>query len=1386
MAQSLPFKNERSGRTLTEETSFTGGMHYSDAGLDAMYLKSVVNMDYDTVTTNLKTRKPFVPVNVIAEDIANLEFLVALEVPVQYYTIKDARTRWVSDTTNTVYLFGKRKDSETPESFIGASLNSTTVVNACTLGRSHTQLYDVYDLYALMVDAEGVTHTCTPIVYGFVDDSVLPRIETPTAGSAFLLKYGHDAPMLSVYGKYVIAPVVDPGPDGHYTFRTPGASNTPSLVAFQFYALQDEADARITQVFYSYTYFSQDEQPGGADAFGIEDSIDLSAMGNSTLLDDYMVAPTDSLEANYDALNALMKKTLANNHWEGFNLLKTASPEFIGCAFDIKANEVHAANTTALTGTVLCDAVKALTPNPVQGTDFELTLGDGAFLTVIRIGKLSITVGTPVQPDGTQRYEFIARYQDKDIGVCVVDEEMGQRWLLEHSCIARLILNRSAGSPFTKILGAFWKYEFRNNQMRVWFRHIYDRNYPDDCTLYWTDPDTHTQSEYLNIPEDALIDIDNKSCTVKLWFEDEAAFRIVSYRRSSTCLLKELEIHRPFLYNLIPYTDTYSYPSLIDHADKEFCVIKDLDTYMLYVQMLGNSWVGSGRNSSDEYLREIDTAIRYYSKIFKRLEECGDPDGLRYSLPIRIPNGWSVDSTRKDACAYYPLGLSTETTILDDTMVYNMCVAYDNTAVGSLWLTYEYTELDAVGGETTIDAGYKTINPSEIHNMPCNNSMKCMLGVSLFNMSPYKLQKAFAQGTKMTLSLHTTSPADVFKELRNTSITTAKNNAYNLIAGNDMYSFKSTADLSAGLAPVVQGIYMLDTDEDKVVVTPKIGQYVCLVPVIKLPSNYADMTAQYVRVLWEFTNTTTTDAEAVWSTLTRWGPSDEEIANSGGGTTVSSLGESLFRESPDDKLCPKFLVTDEAVLVRCTVELYNTTVRDWYDERGQLQHTTIPYTIGTSIANLTIEPAAYRVLAKAPANLATAQGSVVWNNQLFLWGVYSNANTVFWSAVDNPCYFPYPVNSHEFDAPIRALIPYKTGLIAFTSDACYRLDAAEKGFTVTCIQRGLDIAVEDAKFIKFIKNMVLFKSGPYFYMVVPKATTYYTGELAIAPIYKTIQKFFDEPTETINAVLCEMYPEYQEYILQLTAENTWRLLDTHIEQDVAVLRYGVEGVDSIYFSLRYDTALRQWTTYCDVVVQGTSHVYAYELGNAQEYVVYRNSTASEPGLKALYTYTYGTEGIEDTSYPGVLPERYYIDTGYRKLTEPLKKRFRELQFRMYTPADTDLKFRTKFYVDGMPRRDYDRYSGEVVEDSTGAKTYVLTHDYLDYNMIFATDTIDLDESGLAGWTLDSSSFATDAPIKVRMACSGKGYAPRLTLLSTTDTPFELSGINWVYRIMHGR
>lgn len=1391
MAQSLPFKNERAGRTLTEESSFTGGMHYSDTALDAPYLKSVVNMDYDTVTTNLKTRKPFVPVNVVSEDIANLEFLGALEVPVQNYTIKYNKTQWVSDDTNTVYLFGKRYSNEEPNKFIGASLNTDTVVTDKTLGRTHIQLYDVHYLFALMVDKEGNTHECTLTAYGLVDGSVFPKITTPPTEQDFILKYGDDAPMLTVYGKYVIAPTVNYVTSEEHTwcFRTQHASNTPSLTAFQFYALRDEADMHTTQVLYSYTHFSQDAQAEDTDVFDIEDTLDIGAM-SALDVRKYHIAPTCPTDADYTALNTLMTNALAKDHWEGFNLLKTTTAHTRGCSFNSKGNEVHVPNSAIMTGEVWCNANEFVTVNPVQGTDFEFTIGPDAFLMKVSIGRISVTVGTPKTGDREQCYRFVARYDTEDIGECTIDAEQIKHWGVRDF---RYNLMSDTTLPFAKILGAFWKFEFRDNTMRVWFRHK-GNSTAGDYTLYWTDLSTKTKTKRLAIPTDSLIDINGSSCQVHVWFEDEAYYRTYSswYRRSSTCLLKEFEMFRPLLYNLIPHTDTYAYPEAIKNTVVKQNVIKTLDDYHEYHSNLRLEW-GADIEDTTAYLREIDTAVRYYSIIFKRLEAYGDPEGLRYLLPAIVPEGWTVAPKLKDAYAYFNFPAGSWTNLSVDTMTYSMHVDYNSTDVGALKFTYGHQDAN---DSTIAYKDYVFIDDAGFCSVSCNKSVHSLFGVRLSSISPYKLKNAFTNAVAR-LSLHTTSTADVFKELRSTSITTAKNNAYNLIAGNDMYSFECAADLSAGLAPVLQGVYMLDPDEHKVVVTPKIGQYVRLMPVIKLPSNYAEMSTS-VRVTWQYTTANTVDSDTVWNTLTCFGNSTADIEQNGGAhlVTIRDLGAALIEnpETYDNRLHPLFMVTDETVLVRCTLELYYvcSKVVGTYERpstgTSTVQEVIVDYTcdvIGSSIANLTIEPAAYRVLAKAPANLATAQGSTVWNNQLFLWGVYANDNTLFWSAVDNPCYFPYPINSHEFDAPIRSLIPYKTGLIAFTADACYRLDSAEKGFTVTCIQRGLDIAVEDAKFIKFIKNMVLFKSGPYFYMVVPKATTYYTGELAIAPIYKTVQKFFDEPNTTITSVLCDMYPEQSEYITQLTTEAPWKLLDSHIEQDVAVLRYGVEATDGLYFSLRYDTTSRQWTAYFDVVSQGTAYVHAYELGNAQKYVVYRNSTAGTSGLKSLYTYTYSIEGVEDTSYPHALPERHFIDTGYRKLTESLKKRFRELQFRMYTPEDTELKFRTKFYVDGMARRDYDKYSGELVEDGIGGKTYILTHNYLDFNM-FATDTINPNAEGLEGWALDFSKFATDAPLKIRMACSGKGYLPRLTILSTTGTPFELSGINWVYRTMHGR
>ena len=1415
MAQSLPFKNERVGRTLTEESSFTGGMHYSDTALDAPYLKSVVNMDYDTVTTNLKTRKPFVAVDTISEDIVAAgtvnakEFLGVYKIPVQNYVLTGIKTRWISDSTYTAYLFGERVKTAGPEEqFCGADLNTNTIVTAKTLGRACVHAYDIHSLYLLIVDAEGVVHESELTAYGLVDDGVMPNMVAPDYAHSCLIKYGADAPMFTVYGKYVVAPTVEVDyhtSDPLFSYRTPGASNTPSLMAFQFYALRDEKDAHTIKMLHSYTYFSQQGQLATTDAVDVHTFLDLSPMGDA--YNTYVLRHFTGDPNSYTTADATLMRNVFNaNGWEGFNLLKPNVLNTDGyCRFSANQKEIHVPNNTTMGCTVTANANHYVTVDSLPGTDVELTIGEYAFLKGLRIGRLSIVVdvaeGLYTDPDEEPYhgpcYRFSVYYDTTVLGTSTIDYARAEAWGLFHK------YRKTSSFPFALFLGQFWKYQFRDHTLKIWFRHPHPTNGTHkDCTLVWdaTGKKTLDFSAY----PDALTNVEDDGCVLGLWFEDERDFADYSIMEPrNTCILKELEVWRRMSYNVVPcvedgktkyYVDTQTHSSRLPKGSvtKVFRELEaDTDSYTDYISHLRLAWDAVDR---DYYIREIATALRYYSSIFKWLETYNaggrtDSEGLRYKLEVPIPYGWVVthQANLEDVTAqvYYsnfnPAWQNNDSAVLEDTLDYLMHVTV-------------HDPIDTI--DVQIDEQHYTVNKEDTYAVSCSGESSCVVGVSIFDMDPYGLMSAFTTA-QIDLAAQLGAAADMFKELRNTSITTAKNNAYNLVLGTDMYSFSSTADLSAGLAPVIQGIYMLDPAEDKVVVTPKIGQYVRLMPVIKLPSNYDEM-ATSVRVTWQYTTANTVDSDTVWNTLTCFGNSATVIEQNGAGNlvTVRDLGATLIEnpETYDNRLHPLFMVTDETVLVRCTLELYFVYSKavGAYERpstgTSTVQEVIVDHTcdiIGSSIANLTIEPAAYRVLAKAPANLATAQGSTVWNNQLFLWGVYANDNTLFWSEVDNPCYFPYPINSHEFDAPIRSLIPYKTGLIAFTSNACYRLDSAEKGFTVTCIQRGLDIAVEDAKFIKFIKNMVLFKSGPYFYMVVPKATTYYTGELAIAPIYKTVQKFFDEPADTINSVLCDMYPEQKDYILQLTETTPWTLLDTHIEQDTAVLRYGVESVLGMYFSLRYDTTSRQWTAYFDVVPDGTAYVHQYELGNTQEYVVYRKSSTNTPDKRSLYVYAYSTEGVADDASKRGLLERYYIDTGYRKLTESLKKRFRELQFRMYTPEDTELKFRTKFYVDGMARRDYDKYSGELVEDGIGGKTYILTHNYLDFNM-FATDTINPNAEGLEGWALDFSKFATDAPLKVRMACSGKGYLPRLTILSTTGTPFELSGINWVYRTMHGR
>ena len=124
-----------------------------------------------------------------------------------------------------------------------------------------------------------------------------------------------------------------------------------------------------------------------------------------------------------------------------------------------------------------------------------------------------------------------------------------------------------------------------------------------------------------------------------------------------------------------------------------------------------------------------------------------------------------------------------------------------------------------------------------------------------------------------------------------------------------------------------------------------------------------------------------------------------------------------------------------------------------------------------------------------------AIGACYWRNRLVLWTAGEEANMLFTSDMNDPTYFPYPNNTSSFDAPIRYVVPFLDNLLVFTAQTLYMCTLNEDGMSWSskAIQSNLSIAEQDRHLVQVVKNMVFFKSGNYYYMVVPKRTST-TGE----------------------------------------------------------------------------------------------------------------------------------------------------------------------------------------------------------------------------------------------------------------------------------------------------
>ena len=449
-------------------------------------------------------------------------------------------------------------------------------------------------------------------------------------------------------------------------------------------------------------------------------------------------------------------------------------------------------------------------------------------------------------------------------------------------------------------------------------------------------------------------------------------------------------------------------------------------------------------------------------------------------------------------------------------------------------------------------------------------------------------------------------------------------------------------------------------------------------------------------------------------------------------------------------------------------------------------------------------------------DLSTAQGMCVWQQRLVLWGVAGAKNTLWVSEVNDPSWFPYPNNCEIFPDDIVACVRYKTHLLVFTRSALYQLTFQADGlsYTTTCMQERLTMNETDISSIIPVQNMVFFKNGNAYFMIVPISNSM-TGELQLAPISRPIELMFTSFKDTVIRLLENivkptsfnyyivnedgtylMDDEYHMlYLKQLDEETvSFHLYDWWCMLENKTLRiyykfqmYTGTKVTYLDVIFNYDTSTRAWTM---SMVNSTRYRVTHYISSVTAETIF-----AQPVLSAQNTVSVnliqGSESSNldsfmiDYDQTGWNESLQYFDSGFRDLETDIKKRFRQVQFRVNNIGADTLNFYTSFAVDNDLRKQYCTFETTEITDP----------DAEDYGSVYVDAVLedpdvawgyDNYKEYATEWELDMARFPNSDTAQVRFNVSGKGNLCRFELRSYNANAYEISSMAWVYRPMYAR
>ena len=590
---------------------------------------------------------------------------------------------------------------------------------------------------------------------------------------------------------------------------------------------------------------------------------------------------------------------------------------------------------------------------------------------------------------------------------------------------------------------------------------------------------------------------------------------------------------------------------------------------------------------------------------------------------------------------------------------------------------------------------------------------------------------------------------------------------YNMLKANP-YTFANTS-----FSGNIQLLGMLPYDEnDKLVMFPQMNQ------TLNLECFYSGNAANKYKFQWEWKE----PSSALWALM-----ATQELE-------LTGLPRLKVSFSPPQK----------QLMVRLSAFKWNGSAYDTVVESVLTVGFNFDKNSYGSTANLSVET----------YDLSTATGMTSWKNRLFLYGLAKDPTILFSSDINDPGYFPYPNNIETFDEPIIHAVPYMDNLLVFTASKIHMLTLSADGMSWTkkTLQGNMDIKEWDVHLIQIVKNMVFFKSGNYYYMVVPKANSL-TGELTIAPISKPVESLLDNFLQVTQGLLRDIY----DYADTLTLVHYYNFLDYEDVHNVYAFQT-TAGV-LVNVDLLYNTVLRVWRVH---IYESQNLLQPYKQDATKQgslinlVKIRQNIGGVETDVHGLQFHQFDKKEVHDIYFPDgfkvleasgapvvtddlgaslAVLHRFknyqMLDVGYREQLSDYNKRFREMQMKFNNTSQKTLNFQTEFTLDGDVRHGFYTYVTHHETDPLDPNYGLISLERVpvigpESPSIPGNTLLGEDAQDLGAWTLDNSQFPENVLWKVRIPISGKGYAPKMRLLSFNEENYELLNVIWVFRMMNSR